>query len=54
MFSGNSFYGYTIMNKARHLSVNFCAEKKACELVNNPRFMTLEEFDGDCYEVIYS
>lgn len=43
-------YGYTIMNKSKHLSVDFCAEERASELVNDPRFMSLEEFDG-CYEV---
>lgn len=45
-------YGYTIMNKSRHLSVEFCSElDRASELVNNPRFMSLEEFEG-CYEVL--
>ena len=43
-------YGYTIMNKSKHLSVDFCAEERASDLVNDPRFMSLEEFDG-CYEV---
>ena len=38
------------MNKSKHLSVDFCAEERASDLVNDPRFMSLEEFDG-CYEV---
>ena len=38
------------MNKSKHLSVDFCSEEKTGELVNDPRFMSLEEFDG-CYEV---
>ena len=43
-------YGYTIMNKSKHLSVDFCSEERVPDLVNDPRFMSLEEFDG-CYEV---
>ena len=38
------------MNKSKHLNVDFCSEEKTGELVNDPRFMSLEEFDG-CYEV---
>ncbi len=38
------------MNKSKHLSVNFCSEERVPDLVNDPRFMSLEEFDG-CYEV---
>ena len=40
------------MNKSKHLSVEFCSEAKATNLVNNPRFMSIEEFDGDCFEVV--
>lgn len=47
---GNSFYGYTIMNKMKHHDVKFLAEEAAVNAVNNPRFISLEEFDG-CYEV---
>ena len=43
-------YGYTIMNKSKHLSVDFCSEERVLEMVNDPRFMSLEEYDG-CYEV---
>ena len=39
------------MNKSKHLAVNFVTEDKALKLVNDPRFMALEEFPGDCYEV---
>ena len=38
------------MNKSKHLSVDFCSEERAPDLVNDPRFMSLEEYDG-CYEV---
>ena len=31
---GNSFYGYTIMNKGKHLSVEFCRHEKASKLIN--------------------
>ena len=39
------------MNKSKHLAVDFVTEEKALELVNDPRFMAIEEFPGDCYEV---
>ncbi len=42
------------MNKSRHLAVDFVTEDKALKLVNDPRFMTLEEFSGSCYEVRYT
>ena len=48
---GNSVYGYTIMNKNKHSSIQFCNEKRACELVNNSRFISLEEFENETYEV---
>ena len=48
---GNSFYGYTIMNKAKHLSVEFCKHEKAAKLINDPKFMSVEEFEGDNFEV---
>ncbi len=50
-YPGNSFYGYTIMNKAKHVAVDFVTEDKALKMVNDPRFMSLEEFPGDCFEV---
>ena len=49
---GNSFYGYTIMNKGKHLSVEFCRHEKASKLINDPKFMSIEEFEGDNFEVI--
>ena len=49
---GNSFYGYTIMNKEKHLSVEFCKHEKASKLINDPKFMSIEEFEGDNFEVI--
>ena len=48
---GNSVYGYSIMNKNKHLSVKFCNENRACKLVNDPRFVSLEEFENETYEV---
>ena len=48
---GNSVYGYSIMNKDKHLSIEFCDEDRACQLVNDPRFMSLEEFEDETYEV---
>ena len=50
-FPGNCFYGYTVMNKSKHLSVDFCSAEEAPTLVNDPRFMSLEEFDDGCCEV---
>lgn len=49
---GNSFYGYTIMNKSKHLSVKFCTHDEASKLINDPRFMSIDEFEDDCFEVI--
>ena len=46
---GNSFYGYTIMNKGKHLNVQFLGEEDAVKAINNPRFISLEEFE-DSYE----
>ena len=39
------------MNKSKHLSVDFCSAEEAPTLVNDPRFMSLEEFDDGCCEV---
>ncbi|KAL5260053.1 hypothetical protein ACHWQZ_G010240 [Mnemiopsis leidyi] len=47
---GNSFYGYTIMNKGKHQNVQFLNETDAIRAINNPRFVSLEEFE-DSYEV---
>ena len=47
---GNSFYGYTIMNKGKHQNVQFLGEEDAVRAINNPRFVSLEEFE-DSYEV---
>ncbi|KAL5262388.1 hypothetical protein ACHWQZ_G007942 [Mnemiopsis leidyi] len=47
---GNSFYGYTIMNKGKHQNVQFLNETDAIRVINNPRFVSLEEFE-DSYEV---
>lgn len=41
------------MNKARHVSVDFCSKEKAIKLVNDPRFMALEEFSDSFYEVLF-
>ena len=48
---GNSVYGYSVMNKDKHTSIAFCDKDRACQLVNDPRFMSLEEFQDDTYEV---
>ena len=38
------------MNKMKHQDVKFLCENEAINAVNNPRFVSLEEFE-DCYEV---
>ncbi len=48
---GNSFYGYTIMNKGKHLNVRFLDREDAAKAINNPRFISLEEFEEDSFEV---
>ena len=40
------------MNKSKHLSVEFCKSDGVSKLVNDPRFMSLDEFEDDCYEVV--
>ena len=47
---GNSFYGYTIMDRTKHQHVQFLGEDDAIKAVNNPRFLSLDEFE-DTYEV---
>lgn len=39
------------MNKDKHTSVKFCSIDEASSLVNNPRFVSLDEFEGGCVEV---
>ncbi|KAL5265864.1 hypothetical protein ACHWQZ_G002033 [Mnemiopsis leidyi] len=48
---GNSFYGYTIMNKARHADVKIVNEESASDLINHPRFTSLDELSDTCFEV---
>ena len=48
---GNSFYGYTIMNKTKHCKVTIVNEEEAVKLINEPRFSSLDELDDDCFEV---
>ncbi len=38
------------MNKKKHQDVKFLCEEEAINAVNNPRFVSLEEFE-DSYEV---
>ena len=40
------------MNKKKHTDVHFCTREKASKLINDPRFVSLDEFNDDCYEVI--
>ena len=40
------------MNKKKHTDVEFCTFERATKLVNDPRFVSLEEFEDDCFEVI--
>ena len=39
------------MNKSKHLSVEFCRSDGVSKLVNDPRFLSLDEFEDDCFEV---
>ena len=50
--SGNSFYGYSIMNKARHTDVKIVNSEAASDLINEPRFSALDELSDSCFEVI--
>lgn len=40
------------MNKAKHTDVQFCKFEKASKLVNDPRFVSIEEFSDESFEVI--
>ena len=50
-FPGNAVYGHSIMNKAKHYDVGFCDFDAATKLVNDPRFVSIDEFEDDCFEV---
>ena len=39
------------MDKSRHTSVKFCDLTKASAEINNPRFIHLEEFEDETFEV---
>ena len=51
--TGNAVYGHTIMRKDRHTNVKFVGRQKASKLVNDPLFMSIEEFDKETFEVSY-
>ena len=50
-FSGNSVYGYSIMNKTRFTNVTFCGPDKASKMINDPFFHSLDEFRDETFEV---
>ena len=50
--TGNSFYGYSIMNKARHTDVKIVDAATASDLINSPRFSTLDELSDTCFDVV--
>jgi hypothetical protein len=43
---GNSSYGYTVMNKEKHVKVAFCADDKVAKHINDPFFKDLNELNG--------
>ena len=48
---GNSIYGSSLLQQTRFKNHKFINSKtKAQKLVNNPRFISVEELDGDIYE----
>ena len=49
--SGNSVYGHSIMDKSKHTKVTFCGIERASQLINDPFFHDLEEFDDMTFEV---
>ena len=48
---GNSWYGGTLMNKAKHTSLRFCKEKNIENHIKNPLFKNMEELNGGIFEV---
>ena len=40
------------MNKSKHVKVNIVDQEAAADLINSPRFSTLDELSDNCYEVI--
>ena len=39
------------MNKARHADVKIVDEEAASDLINHPRFTSLDELSDTCFEV---
>ena len=51
---GNSAYGKTVTNIARHRNVRYCTEVGTSLLINNKRFRQLDVVTDDAYEVTAS
>ena len=50
--SGNSSYGYCCIDKSKHDSVRFCEQDELSKHVCDPFFKSLEELDGNIFEVV--
>jgi hypothetical protein len=50
---GNSGYGKTVTNKAKHKDIKYCLESAACHFINDTHFYRLDPIDKDetTYEV---
>lgn len=44
-------YGHSIMDREKHTKIDVCGIEKASKLVNDPYFISLEEFDEENFEV---
>ena len=48
---GNSAYGKTLTNKAKHTQVEYCRGNDTSAFVNNPLFKKMSQIDDDLFEV---
>ena len=48
---GNAFYGGTLINKSKHLSVKMLEEEKVQRHINRPLFKSMIELNDNIYEI---
>ena len=51
---GNSLYGRCVMNKEKHVSMNYADDNNITKRINDPHFKDLNKISEDTYEVFSS
>ena len=51
---GNSLYGRCVMNKEKHVSMNYANDNNITKRINDPHFRDLNKTSEDTYEVFSS